>query len=682
MRVLSPKISLMHLLCFVAACAIVTTCLLNWRDWYRDYQDWSSTRAVRASAQRLYRAEIGADPPVDLVYMFGSGSLSHWGRIHDVALTQDQIISCGADNAVRCWSTESGDEIQLIAGVRGYVCGAGSQALVAAIDQQEVLTVYDTVSVPLKKQRSFSVRGSSPIQEAYPSNVSPQLAISYMDDATHLAIIDVAIGKLSCALDLETEADRRVGFREDGKLLIAERGRMRLFDTSTGECLHDWIPDPWPLEGIALRAVARMDPPWWLIVSATGQHMWHEVSGEWKPVKLIVEGGTPDLVRPMSRGTVRLINDRLMQSVSVAQDEPHVRLSGILPSVNARCFAEHTSLGGGQYFTRYVMAGPSSQLELVDEYEQVRLPDRDEDHITAVAWSSQSDLLAAGTACGEVILMRSGSWGVRNRFRAHGSAVEFLEFSPDGNHLLVQEQHQLAVFNWLNGMPYVRKSHQVYHSFLGTLSQGNNQLLSWILNEGWVLEDYVRGTLLASSSRQSIGMESRSAQNPIWLPTERRYVSPSEGGLRGLAITPSEAMVAPLPLEEPQIILEDEQTIAELSQGSVRDIDPDRSLCLFYERKGDVHQLHLKNWNKSETRTISCGDEYPAVATLSPLSERLATILANELVIFDFHGREVYRHPIGPAGMNVSAIEFSSDDRYLAVVCGNGLCLLFRHVVS
>lgn len=104
---LKARFSLRMLLALVAATAVATLALRNAPRWYKDYQDWSAAREVRSRAMRVFRDETGNKPPQRLVHILGSGSLSHWAPVYDIGLTGDQIISCGHDRAVRCWSTET-----------------------------------------------------------------------------------------------------------------------------------------------------------------------------------------------------------------------------------------------------------------------------------------------------------------------------------------------------------------------------------------------------------------------------------------------------------------------------------------------------------------------------------------------------------------------------------------------
>jgi WD40 repeat protein len=510
------RFSLRVLLLSVALAAVATFVALNGRRWHRDYLDWIATRAIRARAETAFRNETGKKPPAELVHILGSGALSHWARVHDIGLTAEQIISCGLDEAVRCWSTESGDCLQVISNVQGHV--AAKSSLLVTIDKQQQVDVYDTSSSPLKLQRRFPIASESTIRKAFCSPLDAILAVIYDQQPDELQLFDLSAGAATARLRLGHEADKAcVGFRDGGRLLAACKHEFLLFDPGSGDVVGQWKHDPWPFERQAIRDVVRLKAPWWLVVGASTAIVWNEETHDWKEVELGL-GGTPDVVAPGSFHAAWVANSGIMLSTSMRQDELSKSIARTTPVFPVTCIAFRTYLGGGQYFTlRAVGYGPG-QVGLLDEYGRLQLPHENIDHITAVAWSRLGDMLAVGTSAGEIIILRTGSWTERKRFRAHGGAVEHLEFSPDDLALLSEERYEIAVFDWNSARALVRKPHQGGTSRDATLSSGDGRLLAFVLNEGWTLTDYTSNTVVARSERRAPRPQPFSPQDKTEVP--------------------------------------------------------------------------------------------------------------------------------------------------------------------
>ncbi|MBP85962.1 MAG: hypothetical protein CMJ64_04465 [Planctomycetaceae bacterium] len=309
---------------FVTVTADATFVALNGRRWHVDYLDWSATRAVRARAEKVFRDETGARPPAELVHILGSGKLSHRGRVYDIGLTAEQIISCGSDKAVRCWSAETGESLQVISNVKGYV--AAKSSLLVTIDNEQRASVYDTGSSPLKLQRQFSIAAASEIQKAFASPLNPILAVIYDDAPNEIQLFDLdngsrmstlrftqlGFGEESVPQEARTVA---IGFREDGRLLAACKDRFLLIDARSGEVATEWTNDPWPFDRQMTRDAVRLKAPWWLVVGASTTIVWNEETNDWKEVDGLyqqhfggyqrTQGTAPSAIRAAGAGLVR-----------------------------------------------------------------------------------------------------------------------------------------------------------------------------------------------------------------------------------------------------------------------------------------------------------------------------------------------------------------------------------------
>jgi len=657
-------------LLYVAIAAIATFVLLNGGKWHQDYLDWTATRAVHERAGRVFREETGAEPPSELVHILGSGDLSHWDRVRDIALTTDQIISCGLDNAVRCWSTETGESIQVISDVRSYI--AAKSSLLVTIDSHQEARVYDTGSSPLKLLRKFSVAAEFPIRRVLSSGLTSTMGVIYDDEANDIQFFDLATGTRMSQLHFNQGiADISIGFREDGVMLAACNDRFLLIDSENGEMVSQWKHDPWPFKGQATRNAVRLKTPWWFVVGASSNIVWNEETHEWKFVQLNL---APQLVIPGSSGRAWIANGGNMLRVGMDRDELHQSIVRTTPIMPVRCMATRSYTGGGQIFTQRAVGYGPGQIGLLDEYGRLRLPNETSDHVTAVAWSRTGDLLAAGTSKGELIVMPTGSWWELQRFRAHGGSVEHVEFSPDGGALMSEESHEIAVFDWRSAKPLVRKPRQASPSRDATLSSGEGRLLAHVLNEGWTLTDYTTNTLVARSERKTTRPLPFSTQGPVWSEREQCFVFFAKGGFCRLRVVGKNSAVGPS-LE----ITEESNS----NRWRLHDISIQDSRALLIERVDGNSQLKIWNWQDSEETRIELGSlARPPSAAFAPSRQQVAVVLGGDLILFSAAGEELTRRQIGPGQMSAPAIHYSPDGRYIAIVNGNGTCYLLRNPVK
>jgi WD40 repeat protein len=287
-----------------------------------------------------------------------------------------------------------------------------------------------------------------------------------------------------------------------------------------------------------------------------------------------------------------------------------------------------------------------------------------------VAWSGLGDRLAAGTSAGEVIVLRTGNWEELNRFRAHGGAVAYLEFSPNGLALLAEEQHEIAIFDLHSATALLRKPRQSGVSREATLSGGDGRLLAQVLNEGWTLSDYSTSTVVARSQRDAPRPQPFSPQGPVWSARERCFVFVSRDGFCRLKVVGEGTESGPS-LEVT------ESSNADLRY--LRDFRPDDSQALLVDYAKNASRLHIWNWQSSAMSAIET-EPFTSVpwATFTPSGREVGVVHEGVFVIYSSRGKELYRQPIGPAYRSVSAIHFSPDGRYVAIVNGNGTCYLLR----
>jgi len=664
------RFSIRTMLLLVAIAAVTTFISLNSRHWHQDYLDWTASRAIRARAEKIFRDETGTPPPPELVHILGSGNLSHWARVYDIALTADQIISCGIDKAVRCWSTETGESLQVLSNVDGHI--AANSALLVTIDSGQQARVYDTAASPLKLRREFSIAAESPIYKAFSSGLTSVLVVIYDDQPNDMQLFDLESGTHMSTLHFAQEAKKvTVGFREDGRLLAVCRDEFSLIDSENGDVVSQWKHDPWPFDHQATHYAVRLQNALWLIVGASTSLVWNEETHDWKEVQLNM-GGTPDLVIPGRSGEAWVAHSGNMMRFTMGQDKPSQRMLRTTPVMSVRCMALRRYSGGGQIFTQRAIGYDPGQIGLLDEYGRVRLPDTATDHITAVGWSYEGDLLAAGTSGGEIIVMRAGSWLELRRFRAHGGSVEHVEFSPDGRALMSEEKHEIAVFDWQSAEPLVRKSRQGGSpSRDATLSSGDGRLLAFVLNEGWTLTDYASNTLVAKSERRAPQTQPFSLQGPVWSESERCFVFVTKEGFCRLKLVEQDSAMGPS-LETTE---ESNSGLQHLRDLSVRD-----SRALLIDNVDGSSRLTIWNWQTSEEKRIDL-DPLSRVlsAAFAPSGGQVAAVHGRDLVFFSDTGEELSRRQIGPAQIADPAIEFSPDGRYIAIVNSNGTCYLLRN---
>lgn len=663
------RFSLRILLLLVAFTAVTTFVSLNGRRWHQNYLDWSARRLVRARAERIFRDETGKQPPPQLVHILGSGVLSHWAPVYDIGLTADQIISCGRDRAVRCWSLDNGDSLQVLSDVEGHV--AAQSSLIAAIDQRKQVQVYDTSVSPLKLLRRFSIEDESAIREAFCSPIEPVLAVVYDERPNELRMFDLDNGTQLSRLALGHEADKVCfGFGGNGRLLAACKDEFLLFNLTNGKVVSTWKHNPWPFDRQLIHEAVPLAFPWWLIVGASTAIVWNEQTQDWKEVELGL-GGTPEIVAPAFAGAACVAKSGVMLHVSLGKDELSKTILRTTPVMPVTCIAFRRYVGGGQIFTERAVAYARRHIGLLDEYGRLRLPREEVDHITTAAWSFDSDLLATGTSAGEIIVMRAGSWMEIQRFRAHSGSVDYIEFSPDGSTLLTEERHEIAVFNRNSAKALVRKSRQASSSRDATLSSGNGRLLAWVLNEGWTLTDYATNTLVARSERRAPRSQSFSPQGPVWSAADQCFVFVSARGFCRMKLIGERSSSGPTldVTEAPNSDLR-----------YLRDFSVDDSEALFFAKSKDGTRLRLWNWQSSAGKIMEAEPlaDTP-LARFTPSGRHIALIYKGDLIFYSRSGKELFRQPIGTAHITGSAIRFSPDERYIAIINGNGTCYLLRN---
>ncbi|MBC8355743.1 MAG: WD40 repeat domain-containing protein [Planctomycetes bacterium] len=666
-----PRFTLRVLLLLVTIAAVATFVALNGQRWHQEYLDWTATRAVQARAERVFREETGAQPPNELVHILGSGDLSHWDRVYDIGLTADQMISCGLDKAVRCWSTETGESLQVISDIRGYI--AAKSTLLVTIDDEQQARVYDTGSSPLKLQRQFSVAAESPIRKVLTSVISSTLGVVYDDQPNDIQFFDLESGTRMSLLHFDQEAaEMCIGFREDGAMLVVYNDRFLLIDSESGEVVSEWKHDPRLLAGRGFRYAVRLKPPQWLVIRAGTSIVWNEETNDWNEMHLSI-GGTPDLAIPGGSDQAWVANSGNMLRFGISRGEPSQEIVRTTPVMPVRCMALRRYVGGGQIFTQRAIGYETGQVGLLDEYGRLRLPDIATDHITAVGWSYEGDLLVAGTSGGEVIIIRTGSWLELQRFRAHGGSVEYVEFSPDSRALMSEEKHEIAVFDWRSAKPFVRKSRQGSPSRDATLSSGEGRMLAFVLNEGWTLTEYASNTLVAKSERRAPRPQPFSPQGPSWSKSEQCFVFFTKEGFCKLKLTGQGSAMGPTLeiAEEPNSSLRNSRVF------SIQD-----SLVLLREYADGHSRLKIWNWQTSDEKRIELDPIRGAPsAAFAPSGRHVAAVLGRNLVLYSDEGEVLSRLQIGPAQMVASAIEFSPDGRYIAIVNGNGTCYLLKNPV-
>ncbi|MCB9873651.1 MAG: WD40 repeat domain-containing protein [Planctomycetaceae bacterium] len=656
---------------FVTIAAMTIFVALNGRQWHQDYLDWTATRAIRVRAERIFREETGKQPPPELVHILGSGDLSHWARVYDIALTADQIVSCGLDKAVRCWSTETGESLQVMSNVDGHI--AANSSLLVTIDDGQQVRVYDTATSPLKLLRQFSIAAESPIHKAFSSSLTSVLVVIYDDQPNDMQLFDLGSGTHMSTLNFVQEAKEViVGFREDGCLLAVCKDEFLLIDSESGDIVSQWKHDPWPFDHQAAYHAIRLQDALWLIVGASTSLVWNEETQDWKEVQLNM-GGTPDLVIPGRSKEAWIANAGVMMRFTMGEAKLSQTIVRTTPVMPVRCMALRRYSGGGQIFTQRAIGYGPGQIGLLDEYGRLRLPNIATDHITAVGWSYEGDLLAAGTSGGEVIVISTGSWLELQRFHAHGGSVEYVEFSPDSKALLSEEKHEIAVFDWRSAKPLVRKPHQGSSSQNATLSSADGRLLAFVLNEGWTLTDYASNTLVAKSERRAPRTQPFSSQGPVWSESEGCFVFVTKDGFCRLKLVEQDSVMGPS--------LETKETPDE-NLRYLRDLSVRDHHALLIEYEDGNSRLKIWNWRTSEEKRVELDPTggLPSAA-FAPSGRQVGAVLDSNLVLYSDAGEELSRCQIGPSQMIASAIEFSPDGRYIAIVNGNGTCYLLKNPV-
>lgn len=667
-----PRFSLRILLLLVALAAKTTFVSLNGRQWHQWFLDWSSTRTIQARAERVFRDETGKAPPAELVHILGSGDLSHWAGVYDIGVTGEQIISCGHDRAVRCWSIDTGECLQVISRVNGHI--AEKSTLLVAIGYDKQVQVYDTSTSPLKLLRRFSIANQSAIRKAFCSPFEPILAVIYGNHPDEIQFFKLNDGTRLPPLRLGDEAHEVcLGFGGGGRLLAACKDELLLFNITKGDVVTTWKDNSWPLDRQDVRNVVQLSVPWWLVVGASTAIVWNEQTHDWKEVELGI-GGTPEIVVPESSGEAWIADSGIMLRVSMSNNELSKWIVRTTPVMPVTSMAICNSSAGGQILTRRAVAYGPGQVGLLDEYGRLRLPREELDHITAAAWNYDGGMLATGTSAGEIIVMQPGTWTELRRFRAHGGAVEYIEFSPDGLSLLAEEMHEIAVFDWNTAKALVRKSRQGSGSRDTTLSSGNGRLLAWVLNEGWTLTDYAKNTLIARSNPYAPRPSMFSPRGPVWSAAEQCFVFVSEIGFCRLKLVGEGSDPGP------------SLNVTELPNSDlryVRDLSVDALQALFVHHSTEGSRLRVWNWQSSVADTIAA-EPFVGVpfATFTPSGREVAFLYQGDLLIYDQGGKQLYRQSIGPVHLSRSAIQFSPDGRYIAIVNGNGTCYVLRNLMN
>jgi WD40 repeat protein len=680
------------LLFLVALAAIATFASLNWQKWRRDYLDWRAARTVRLRAERVFRDEVGAQPPRDLVNILGSGELSHWGRVTDIGLTADQIISCGDDRTVRCWSAETGEPLQVITDVQGYV--ANYSAILLTIDEQQQARVYDTSVTPLKLTRRFSLKGESRIEQVIASQVTSELAVVYAAKSNEVQLFSLTTGKRICSFELEGPVtERKLAFREDYTLLAARHDEFTIINTESGE-----IIDRWDARAAArrsrgagraalrgnqeFRSIVRLRSPWWLVIGATQSFLWHErtyevreATFEYPPnVALVAVPGLADDAWVAAHGMMAQLSIDPRTEALVQEPQPTTPLMpvtcvAIRDTVNGRRILTERAIGYG-----YVRGGSETlgagQIGLLDEYGQVLLPVGKADHVVCVAWNGAGDRLAVGMSSGEVAVLRAGDWAELDRFRAFAQPVMRLEFSPDGAALLCEQYQQIAVFDAASKKLLMKKPRELSYGPDSTLSSGDGRVLAYTESEGWTLTDLATNKLIVEDALLRSRPQPNSSVGPMWSADEQCFVFFANRAVCRLKMVehrrPSKPTLEMAENRHPLL-------------GDALDFSPSDSRVLLTRATERERVLRIWEWKPPAMSQITLAPDIAfRGAALVPSKKRIAAILGSDLVVLDERGEELDRQPIGPAQSVASLLDFSPDGRYLAIVNGNGTCYLLR----
>jgi hypothetical protein len=219
-------------------------------------------------------------------------------------------------------------------------------------------------------------------------------------------------------------------------------------------------------------------------------------------------------------------------------------------------------------------------------------------------------------------------------------------------------------------MALLRKPRTLANGRGATLSSGDGRLLAHISTEGWTLTDYSSNTVVARSDRKAPRPQSISTQGPVWSARERCFVFLTQGGLCRLKVVGEGSEAGPA-LEF------SESPNADLLY--TRDFRPEDAQALFVAYAKGASRLRIWNWQSSALNTIET-KPFTSVplAAFTPSGREAGVVHEGEFVIYSLSGKQLYRQPIGPPYRSVSAIHFSPDGRYLAIVNGNGTCYLLR----
>ena len=149
--------------------------------------------------------------------------------------------------------------------------------------------------------------------------------------------------------------------------------------------------------------------------------------------------------------------------------------------------------------------------------------------------------------------------------------------------------------NWRSAKTLIRKSRQRATGRDATLSSGDGQLLTFVLNEGWTLTDYSANTLIARSQRSPPRTQSFSRQGPIWSEDQQCFVFVTKDEFCQLKLV-SEGSVAGPALE---IV---EKPDAKLR--NLRDISVHNNPALSLDTEDQNPQLKTWNWKTSEENRV------------------------------------------------------------------------------